>query len=131
MTKEEKIKEEWLKIVGKKDVKALMDDIDSDGWMNIRLFHNTLLLDTLDIKAQHYGTYVRPPSLSGIENNNCWIKLEDNNEFPTYDSKFITYNSATDKINNNPVGRMTMWKNYKKGLITHYQPIQKPLKPIF
>ena len=61
--------------------------------------------------------------------NNGWTKIESDNDFPKIETKLITYNGI--KTNINPIGRKTMWSLYKKGLITHYQPVLKPQDPLY
>lgn len=55
------------------------------------------------------------------EKNNDWIRIESDFDFPLDEFKCITYNGT--KIDLRPIGRKTMWKKYKLGLITHYKQI--------
>lgn len=76
----------------------------------------------------------RPKSLAGIENNRGWIRIESEADLPNEDGwHWIKY--LGDEF-------VCFWANHKYCFVdndnsyflknvTHYQPIIKPLKPIY
>lgn len=72
--------------------------------------------------------FYRPKSLQGIENNNGWIKIESEADLPKeYGSDYwVVFNGKILQINRN-LNNTEFWKHN----ITHYQPINKPLKPLY
>lgn len=106
---------------------------DTNGWIRLGMYvPNDFVFSEDEIERNENIGIWRHKLLQGIEDNNGWIKIESDSDFPNlFDFKFMTYDSVNDKTDIKPISRRTMWKNYKKGLITHYQPIQKPKLPIY
>ena len=81
----------------------------------------------------------RPKSLSGIENNNGWIKIKSEDDLPKLtmlnkDNKYWIFNS-NGKIGDLPLSWLHTFKEMGKrektnNIITHYQPIIKHKPPI-
>jgi len=125
MKKQEKIKEAYGEYKGR---------IDDNGWTNfmaIEYFGS----NNLDSKI-HKGEVLiyRPKSLKGIENNNGWIRIESEKDFPKDDC--ICYfvlksNKAmlTGYFRNGCFDYSLRY--YDENEVTHYQPIQKPEPPIY
>jgi len=77
----------------------------------------------------------RPKSLRGIENNNGWVKIESEDYLPKESG---VYEAC---INEEYIGRINFSKEFNEWSCiydsdnlrfpTHYQPIQKPLLPIY
>lgn len=95
-------------------------------------FYKVILEDkALELRNDYEGCY-QPKSLQGIENNNGWIKIESEADLPiglvecyVYDDDVdITYFTFNFSSNND-------YLFIKEQGITHYQPIIKPLKPIY
>lgn len=127
MTKEEKIKEAWGKAYD--EVKHLLTE---NGYIwSVDLAHICLDLSLYNLDLNYNDTGCRPKSLKGIENNNGWIKIENEEDLPKEDCNvFIlhkTYGIITDKYKS---VKKDFHYNYKKN-ITHYQPIEKPKPPIY
>lgn len=123
MTKHEKIieayGEHWEK------VKNFVDD---DGWCNS--FWDICEINKGYTKPKSFGTKWRPKSLQGIENNNGWIKIESEADLPKDSTNYWT----VTKFDKEPKIRWfnRFFNEYEKdGKVTHYQPIIKPLPPIY
>jgi hypothetical protein len=124
MTKQEIIKkafgEYW---------EQLKDYADENGFCDA---HKTLSIFS-SFKEQEIdmsGNYWRPLSLKGIEDNNGWLSIEFHglpNKEDTYwikDNAGIT--TAYFKAN-----KFLYTENHEAITTTHYQPITKPLNPIY
>lgn len=156
MTKQEKIKEAWGN--------QCFDKINKDGWLYFGycvngwddiedwLDENNLISDEnyydMTCKELDNGdlilVQVRPKSLQGIENNNGWIKIEeedlilpiDGTEVHFYHS-FVNENGIQNEyhkgIFNAALGFTSFYdsENYKVKEVTHYQPIEKPKPPLY
>lgn len=78
----------------------------------------------------------RLTSIAGIEDNNGWIKIESEDDLPTYDEYcwiepqkdrfIIAWYNYTDTYFYDNQGNKWLWRG-----ITHYQPINKPEKPLY
>jgi len=77
-----------------------------------------------------YCYYFRPKSLSGIETNNNWQKIESEADLPTEANQ---YWSVTEKDNEPRLRWCNKFFNEYEdcGKVTHYQPIIKPQPPIY
>ena len=134
MTKQEVIKnaygEHW---------ETVKDYVDGNGWCNWDYKNNCSPsrfeiseFDTLDFKLGKYLIW-RPKSLQGIENNNGWIKIESESDLPKeseqywcvlYDEVGILQYYSEAKI----------WEDIEtenRSFPSHYQQINKPLKPLY
>jgi len=115
MEKQEVINEEYSKIG-----EVIVSD-NKDGWKLLELVPKDKL-HLFDIKGQ----IARPKSLQGIENNNGWIKIEDFNlSKPTICHVINNLGEVDIDTYRNDI------ENFFKSQYTHYQPIQKPLKPLY
>lgn len=132
MTKEEKIKENYINEfqTGSKEEKEkryenIKPYIDSFGWFSGKLFETNK--DNFDVS----GHEIRPKSLSGIENNNGWTKIEREADLPKigqYDMSCFELFYYADK--------RVIKAKYCTGLvldITHYrlEPLIKPEPPLY
>lgn len=84
------------------------------------------IIEFIDYDIDSYGTgKFRPKSLEGIEDNNGWIKVPDNNKI----------NCQADCYAYSRQGYIYLIEEnedlFEKGFITHYQPIVKPKKPLY
>lgn len=70
----------------------------------------------------------RPAPLSGIDNNNGWIRINSVDDLPKENAIFWV-------IQNNEIVDMENWEialsYHNRKDITHYQPITKPKPPIY
>ncbi len=74
-------------------------------------------------------TLFRPKSLQGIENNNGWIKIESEADLPNEYGYYFAFDNLSNDVNIilfSPENKVNWIDN-----VTHYQPITKPLKPIY
>jgi hypothetical protein len=146
MSKEEKIKEAWVKLIGEEEFNNLKIDIDLLGWLKVseRDYHykyNTSLVGDFngkgynpmqkikDYEANPTPYFVRPKSLEGIEKNNGWIKIESDKDLPKEEGLYFAM--RRDKTKVEVINFFfDLSKEFKK-IATHYQPITKPKPPIY
>jgi len=123
MTKEEAIKEAWVKLIP--DCTSI--DLNN-GWSQ-DVFQNTEIdIKLFDIMPTIIGSRIRPKSLKGIENNNGWIKIESEEDLPKEDCfYYVIYDNG--KISESVLHLNMILKNLD--VITHYQPIEKPKPSIY
>jgi hypothetical protein len=143
MSKEEKIKEAWVKLIGEEEFNNLKIDIDLLGWLKVseRDYHykyNTSLVGDFngkgynpmqkikDYEANPTPYFVRPKSLEGIEKNNGWIKIESESDLPNKTNDYWIVNKLGVSIRNYDMQEDNDWND-----VTHYQPITKPQPPIY
>lgn len=73
----------------------------------------------------------RPIQLKGIENNNGWIKIENEKDFPTKDDSdyWIIKNGKVQMFHwaKGETLNSVVWLS----IISHYQPIDQPKPPIY
>lgn len=112
---------------------GLKENIDHNGWVDSAWLDDIAVY--LDVKGGYdrcgaVSLFIRPKSLSGIENNNGWISIESEDDFPkdSYNYWVVCSNGSIKTLND--------FEYYKKYIIpeltiTHYQPIIKPQPPIF
>ena len=107
---------------------------NENGWCNyddigIKVFR------ALDMYSYNSfcNNVVRPKSLQGIENNNSWISVND--RLPTDNSFYWVF---APKVLSNPFicEFIVEYKEFIENmiytdLVTHWQPIQVPPKPIY
>lgn len=152
MNKQEVIRKAFNNVLQKvsyKYKKQVLDNIAEDGWCEMFDSDNNLISPSFkklgfsyEFSERHIETkqlgdacYWRPKSLRGIEMNNSWTKIENEADLPKESGDYWTYEK------NGSIGiRFFMsiaqtWGNHemevKEPNVTHYQPITKPLKPIY
>lgn len=103
------------------------DFVTEDGWCKTRKRINyDEIIKSLSIELYNESTYNwRPKSLQGIETNNGWIKIESEADLPKEIEDYWVLRK------NETTPRLCKWLNISVGYHTHYQPIVKPLKPIY
>ena len=134
MTKQEKIQEaygNWWEFY--------KDNVNENGWIKDRDFwgkwpedDNITKIDweTTDHDDDWYDTR-RPKLLQGIENNNGWIKINSEDDFPKTEGTYWVYdniNVTTAYYTSGSGFQLVMGINCKP---THYQSITKPQLPIY
>lgn len=104
--------------------------INKDGWQKYP-YHKPLY-DKDKFESKQEGQYfcIRPKSLSGIENNRGWTRIESEEDLPKYNSAgdFYVMSNEGNKVLLN--GGNAVRNAYRLKTITHWQLIEtKP--PIF
>lgn len=120
MIKKDKIKEVYGKNYNP-------HNIDENGWMgyNLWLHFFKKVEDDYD-EFDNRNMRVRPNSLTGIENNNGWIKIESEEQYDELENgEYEWYN-----INNGKYDKGDLWTY---GIFTHYKivPIIKSDAPLY
>lgn len=113
--------------------------VSENGWINTKI----LDLSKTEISYQQAKNRLnfkvefehRPSSLQGIEDNNGWIRIESENDLPKdIDNYWVQWNTQFD------LSILTTKAHFYYGeksnsewltKITHWQPIIKPLNPIY
>lgn len=146
MTKQEKIQEEWIKLIGVTSWYIHKHQIDNNGYIQYTKPRNLSVLEDLCEKHPSRIDWEkwRPLSLKGIETNNNWIKIESEEDLPKdddfkFNETFLVYyycEGYCNAIFSGSIERYTLsFRNIKYNLVkekvTHYQPIQKPPLPIY
>lgn len=75
---------------------------------------------------------VRPKSLSGIETNNGWTKIESESDLPSNDFEYKVGTMVGEKfyLSKGVYEKDEVVRSWYSNKITHYQPIQKLETPI-
>ena len=124
MTKQEKIQEAYGE-----HWEDLKDYVDENGWLIYSKSRPITLVSYFDVNEIEFdGFCSRPKSLQGIENNNGWIKIESEADLPNDEKSYWVVNDEKE------IFEMEYFPNYKAFTeegVTHYQPINKPLKPLY
>lgn len=124
MTKQEKIKEAYGNYAD-----VAMELCDENGWISKQHYYTYFPQDREE--KMFASTMVRPKSLSGIENNNGWVKIESENDLPKENEQhYWTITENNPDIKERYFNKF--FNEYKgEGKVTHYQPIEKPQSPIY
>jgi hypothetical protein len=108
--------------------------LQNDGWIlntGLKLINKI----TFDFKDMHIifaspEQWIRPRALKGIETNNGWIRIESEADLPKDSGEYFAYNGESviiEDFRRLQQQNKDMWLK----LYTHYQPIIKPLPPIY
>ncbi|MFY7815898.1 MAG: hypothetical protein ACOVRK_12005 [Chryseobacterium taeanense] len=124
MTKPERIEQAWGKYF-----KVYSSHIDKHtGWC-----YKYILVQGIKLEMEWDGNYGRPKSLSGIENNNNWVKIESMDSFPKQTIFCVTCIYLKDTCyqvgfsrHRTPDELLRMWQSAE---LTHYKIIDT--KPPF
>lgn len=120
MNKQEVIRKAWGK-----NYDYFKYYIDKDGWAKYPHFQKHEMIENVR-PIEFNGSDFRPKYLQGIETNNFWIKIESEADLPKHQ---VWLSNGID-----------IWQgclfihgtNERMNLLaTHFQPITKPLKPIY
>lgn len=127
------------------------DYVDEDGWIklysynyNRDIIYTDLTEDLPFLKEEGYERkyfnnghthYVRPKSLSGIETNRGWTRIESEEDLPKHNQQvfFVTEDEGImiGVFNDNATPKFSNSFDYYLDEVTHYQPIEVPKPPIF
>ena len=131
MIKEEKIKEAYGENYNP-------HNIDENGWMKYSLWmHFFKKVDADYDEFDNRNMVVRPNSLTGIENNNGWIKIESEEDLPKNNGSYFTKTNYCKETIERYYPIFTKSKSIEDERkwwlenITHYQPIVKPNNPLY
>ena len=122
MTKQEKIQEAYGKYW-----EVVYEYVDKNGWCSA--YWKTKTYFQTEFTSEKW----RPKSLTGIEDNNGWIKIESEADLPKNDDDYWVMTNIKDdevqQLSNLIVIRcLNLEKNIK---VTHYKPIENPKPPIY
>lgn len=141
--KQKAIRLAYVNLIGEEKYNQIKNKIDENGVcseMDLELiFGDVFIFDVEEVDAFENGyDYAvnswRPKSLQGIETNNGWIKIESEKDLPSEDCDYWCgkmfengkFYQLSEKRNKQEIA-----ERFKTNVITHYQPIVKPLKPIY
>ena len=113
---------EYWEILPNKDKVLIRGCIEINTYLNLELkFDKVFLTENL----------VRPKSLSGIETNNGWIRIkEDGSNLPKESGDYWFYTKHKQVLIRDYNPGFNLYESYLN-TYTHYQPIVKPLLPIY
>ncbi len=113
--------------------------IDENGWLDklkIALENVVLIIiltNEIECESQINNAYsIRPKSLSGIENNNGWVKIKSGLDFPK--DKNVFYKYCIDGIPYNINCNLMNLKanlSYYEDKLTHYKVCEQEKPPIY
>lgn len=123
-TKEEVIKEAWGELWGKINKRGKEQAFEDNGYCHKNYIIAEISLETESL-PYHDNKFIRPKSLNGIENNNGWIKINSEEDFPKESGEYWV-------VHNNKIShRIIVKDSYIDKYTTHYQPIEKPKPPLY
>jgi hypothetical protein len=138
MTKEEKIKEAYNDLGIPFNKNILYDG----GWTKIKPTQFSSKYEDLDLlKLTNSVHSIRPKSLSGIENNNGWIKIESESDLPDDDDKLLYEVCLFEDGIFKRIYEVFSWQaitriwegtaQFYSGKISHYKAIENSKPPIY
>lgn len=109
--------------------------IDANGWIAQSDFFLAYLglPDSFEVQVKGFppkgATKWRPKQLKGIESNNGWIRIENENDLPKEKCRYwiANKNGIFDFIADIEM----IESKYKNKTLTHYKKIEEPKHPIF
>lgn len=127
--KQEAIKKAYVELMDYSDYELLESKIDEYGRVKYSDINSIIILSHIswDKTYSKNLTWFRPKSLSSIENNNGWIRIEpDGSNLPTSEEvvKWINFYSGDSK-------QFCIDDRIDVGDFTHYKPIKEELKPVY
>jgi len=118
--------EYWIGLSNEQQKYAL----ENEGW--IKVTPSQYQMDMFSrLKLNKNKHSVRPKSITGIENNRGWTRIESEEDLPKGNG-FAGFLLATvDKVSSNVYNYKEVEFYFNAGIYTHYQRIEKPKPPIF
>lgn len=110
--------------------------INADGWIENQYSDNKMNLYSSLFDSNGSGSF-RLKSLSGIENNNGWIRIESEEDLPETSPQLYKVYRDKSLIGRDSLDFSYSYSSVKVGtlynqrLITHYKPIEPELLPIY
>ena len=123
MTKQEKIQEAYGKYW-----EVVYEYVDKNGWCSA--YWKTKTYFQTEFTSEKW----RPKSLTGIENNNGWIKIESEADLPKegmHHSILLDSECINGYRNYDVIVFYEVNSKFRKKEISHYQPIEIPKTPIY
>lgn len=122
MNKQEAIKKAW-------GDNYPADGVDENGWSKKEFKYGEYNVSHFDAQMYLCGANIRPKELSGIENNNGWIKIDETNDCFQLgiDCHFILKSGVQGIFIDLDNSEYLTLKNRA----THYKIIEKPKPPIY
>ncbi|MEL7678155.1 hypothetical protein [Elizabethkingia meningoseptica] len=111
------------------------DHIDDDGWFN-NIEHDFYFSEwgNSSIELEYEGSFCRPKSLYGIENNNSWTRIESEEDLPDKYGQYWVFTSNGNIMDVYYDEHDKTWDgilDFFEVKATHWQQIVKPKPPIF
>lgn len=135
MNKHEAIKAAYGELFDKLTKELQEYSIKKNGWIPSKMCSISINNGDIEDCEMYFDDYVgftkhiRPKSLSGIENNRGWTRIESEEDLPKEPGHYF----ALDIFRSEPciiVFEEALKKNWLE-VVSHYQPIDKPKPPIF
>ncbi|MDV3674470.1 hypothetical protein CMU30_13895 [Elizabethkingia anophelis] len=130
MTKQQAIKAAYGELYDPKT-------INNEGWQKYPYHEPVYDKDKFESKQEGQYFCIRPKSLSGIETNNSWTRIESEEDLPKddyfgdlFEVGFLDESGFFHHDKKRCSFKSLKWM-YEKKLITHYQLVEKPKPPIF
>jgi len=130
MTKQEKIQEAYGE-----NWELVKYKVNKDGWIKDREFIfsdfiNGIDWQTTDHDDEYYDTS-RPKSLKGIEDNNGWIKINNETDLPKEGAEYWVVTKRGTITKASYLSDRKVFFVFGDIQVTHYQKLIYPQKPIY
>lgn len=133
MTKQEFIKQEWLKFIGIQiyDSLKLSNELSDDGWREVNYlpFDYEKKYDVLKFNKTRFA--IRPKSLAGIENNNGWVQIKSSLDLPLEDCNVWVLFTNGQMDSQRYLHEYKNFSTHHYRHVTHYKVIEQPKPPIY
>ncbi len=128
MTKQEKIKEEWIAIYGEEKYNLIKYAIKENGYIDcVRNPEISEIINTCE-KSIYWGTTeFYPLALKGISTNNGWELIED---LAIEDNEYVLFLRMTEG-GEVPIFTSPLGEDFKIGYFTHWKRISFEKPPLF
>jgi hypothetical protein len=130
MTKEEIIKNAYVQYWDK-----VKNNVDENGWCdgsyNLTYLDLELNMDDCEFLNFDSSDIWRPISLKGIDDNNGWIKIESKDDLPNCGNYWVVYKDGKISDLSKDFDLVLEDDDYWLKNVTHYQPINKPISPLY
>jgi hypothetical protein len=103
---------------------------DENGWTGVSIFQLANVSEILyETKTDGKTCIARPISLKGLENNNGWISINSEDDLPKENGNYWVIGFGLD----HPIIEYYFKEEKHTWLkvVTHYQPVIEPSKPIY
>ena len=129
MSKEEKIKSAWNDLLnGIAEYSYVECYLSMNGWLPMNLLSQNIrlkLAGALESKFVLNGDFIRPISLTGVETNNGWTKVNSEADFPL-DKKSRYWIANENGIFDFFGTYETIEAKFKNKTLTHYKKLEEP-----
>jgi hypothetical protein len=129
MTKQEKIKEEWVKIYGEDKYDKIKYAIKDNGYIDcIRNPEISKIISTVKREIYWGTTDYMPKSLKGIHINNGWKLIED---LDIEDDEYVLFLRYYEGEGEPPIFTCLLGEDFQIGYFTHWKRIDFEKPPLF